>query len=189
MLVHRLNRVVLTLLGLVLTAAGVVGLLARNHSLDLAEPGTYYRRLHRNAVDHSDVWRYAVVGGAAVLALVAVFWFWRQLRPRSDGRIGSTLMRRTQRGRTSVEPVALARVVAQDLRLVPGVSAAKVRMVTLSNRPELVATVSIRDDADPDEVRAGAEGPFGRLCLALDVPAVEVDLRLRPTDEVAARVI
>ncbi len=187
--IDRANRLVLTLVGLVLTAAGTIGLLARNGVIDVAEPGTLYRRVRHNVVDHADVWEWCAIAGGILLAAVALLWAWRQVRPRGDGRISTTVVNHTGRGKTSVEPVAVARALAKDLQQVPGVSGAKVRMVSIDTRPQLLAMVSIRDDADPDDVRLRAEAPFARLCRALEVDAVDVELRLRPTDEVAARVI
>jgi len=187
--IDRVNRVALGLIGAVMAAAGVIGLLARRRAIDLAEPGTLYRRVHRNVVDHPETWKWSAIAGGTVLALASLLWVWRQIRPRGDGRISTTVLTRSQRGKTSVEPVAVARAVAKDLERVPGVTGAKVRMVTMTTRPQLVALVSIRDDADPHRVREGAELPYFRLCQALAVDAVDVDLRLRPTDELAARVI
>lgn len=188
-MIDRVNRIALGLIGAGMAAAGVIGLLARSNAIDLAEPGTLYRRVNRNVVDHPDTWTWAAIAGGTVLALISLLWVWRQVRPRGDGRISTTVLTRSGRGKTSVEPVAVARTVAKDLERVPGVTGAKVRMVSMTTRPQLVAMVSIRDDADPHRVREGAELPYFRLCQALDVEAVDVDLRLRPTDEVAARVI
>lgn len=188
-MLDRVNRIVLGVVGLLLLAAGVVGILGANGSLRIEQPGVLYRRVARNATANPDQWKWSAVGGGAVLALVCLFWAWRQIRPRGEGRIGNTVLARTGRGKTSVEAVAVARAVAKDLRTVPGVTAAKVRMVSIDTRPECVARLGILDDADPEAVRTATEEPFARLCQALAVDAVDVDLRLRPTDERSSRVI
>jgi hypothetical protein len=185
----RVNRIALGVIGALMLAAGITGILAANGSITLDPPGTIYRRLARNVVDNPTVWQWAVIGVGALLAIACLLWVWRQVRPRDDGRIGTTVVARTGRGKTSLEPVAVARAAAKDLRLVPGVTGAKVRMVSLDARPQVVASLSILDDADPDAVRAAAEAPFARLCTALQVDGIDVDLRLRPTDQVSARVV
>src|SRR6478609_1459171 len=106
-------------------AAGLVGILAANGSIDLDPPGTLYRRVARNVVDNPTVWQWAVIAAGSLLAIVCLLWVWRQVRPRDDGRIGTTVVARTGRGKTSVEPVAVARAAAKDLRLVPGVTGAQ----------------------------------------------------------------
>jgi hypothetical protein len=186
---NRVNRIALGVIGALMLAAGVVGILAGNGTLTIDPPGTLYRRVSRNVVDHPDIWQWAVIGVGTLLAIACLLWVWRQVRPRHEGRISTTVVARTGRGKTSIEPVAVARAAAKDLRLVPGVTGAKVRMVSIDTRPQIVASLSILDDADPDAIRAAAEAPFTRLCTALEVDGLDVDLRLRPTDEVSARVV
>jgi len=59
--IDRVNRVALGLIGAVMAAAGVIGLLARRRAIDLAEPGTLYRRVHRNVVDHPETWKWSAI--------------------------------------------------------------------------------------------------------------------------------
>ena len=155
------------------------------------QPGTLYRRSRQNIVDHPDVWKWSTIAVAIVLAGIALVWAWRQVRPRADGRISTTVVTsdrpRQDLGRNRWRWPGRWPVTWSRCR---GLAPVKVRMVSMATRPQLVAMVSIRDDADPDQIRQGAEASLRPpLPAPLRSTPVDVDLRLRPTDEVAARVI
>lgn len=189
-MINRVNRIVLGLIGLVIAAVAVVGLLVAGDTISVDdEPGELYRDLADDVIGAKEAWGAGVIALAVVLAWLGLWWAFRQLVARADGSgVSTTEVVRTDRGSTTLEPVAVARAVAQDLETVPGVTGSKVRFIEMGQKPHLVATVSIRDDTEPAMVREAAEEPFARLCHALGTPGVTVDLRIRPTGAQPARV-
>ena len=189
-MVDGVNRFVLAFVGLVAAVASGLGLLLAEGTLEWDQPSEIYERLADDAVANEAVWGGVAIAGGVLLALLGLAWAWRQLVGRSDGTgLGTTALVRTPKGRTTVEPVALARAVAADLATVPGVTNSRVRLLDLSPQPHLVAVLSLEDDAQMAAVREAAEAPFDRLCRALESPNLSADIRFRPTGKERSRVI
>lgn len=189
-LVDRVNRVVLFLIGLLLAAAGGVGLAAANGQLDLDEPGQLYREAVDDVVDQRVAWATGALTALAILAILGLVWAWRQMAARADGpALGTVNVHDTPMGRTTVEPVAVARALARDLETVDGVTGAKVRVLEVQPQPHIVASVDLDAKATPAAVRAGVEEPIARACQVLAVPEMAVDLRLNPSDTQPPRVL
>ncbi len=188
--VDRVNRVVLFLVGSLFAIAGGVGLAAANEQVDLDEPRRLYRQAVDDVVDQPAAWATGALAGLAILAVLSLVWAWRQIVARADGPpLGTVDVEDTPLGRTTVEPVAVARALAQDLESVDGVTGAKVRVLTVAPQPHIVASVDLDAQASPDAVRAGVEEPIARACRALVVPAMTVDLRLNPSGTQPPRVL
>ncbi len=181
-MIDRLNRVLLTLLALLVAAAAVVGLLAGGGQLDVREPGSLYTDGADDVPERPELWGGVAIAVLVVLAVVGLVWAWRQVRPRREGgHLSPVELRRDQRGHTTVGSAALARMVADDLERLPGVVGSRVRVVEMAPRPRLIAWLDLGGDAEPALVRNATEVPLGRLCHALGVETVDADLRLRPT--------
>lgn len=188
--VDRVDRVLLFVIGLLLAAAGGLGLAAANDTVDLDEPGQLYRMAVDDVVDLPAAWATGALTGLAILAILALVWAWRQIVARADGpALGTVNVQDTPRGRTTVEPVAVARALARDLESVDGVTGAKVRVLDVQPQPHLVVSVDLDAQARPAAVRAGVEEPIARACRVLVVPEMTVDLRLNPSDTQPPRVL
>lgn len=189
-LVDRVDRVVLFVIGLVLVVAGGLGLAAANDAFDLDTPGQIYRRAVDDVAVQPAAWATGALTALAILAILGLVWAWRQIVARADGpALGTVDMQDTPRGRTTVEPIAVARALARDLESVDGVTGAKVRVVDVGPQPHIVASVELDAQASPAAVRAGVEEPIARACRVLVVPDMTVDLRLNPSDTQPPRVL
>ncbi len=188
--VDRFNRVALTILGLALIAAGALGLAAATDAVSWRSPGHIYRDIADNAADRPLAWAAAAVAFGLVLVALGLWWAWKQVAPRAEGgRLSTAVVDHTSRGRTTVEPTALARAAAADLNRVDGVTRARVRVVSLHPVPDLIAWLDLRIDADIAAVQAALEPPLGRVAHALGTPSIECDLRLRFGTQRAPRAI
>jgi hypothetical protein len=176
----RLNRFLLTLLGLLLLTAGIVGLLFGF--------GAFGERRARERVLDPDVtdfvvrnadWFWPAVALACLLlALLALRWLFQQLR---TDRIGSLdLTRDRARGETSIATGAVTDALVDQVERLPGVESANARLVRLSGRRQLLLHVRLADRADARAVRRSlAEGPLTELRQVLGGaawPAVCVEL-------------
>lgn len=184
------NRVVLGLLGLLLLAAGVIGLLAGAGLAPLLEPSRIYAELLSGFQARADLWWPVSVAAAVVVALLGLVWALRQLVVRRPGgSVGDVVVRSADdRGRTSVAASSLASVAAMDLRRVPGVLDSTARLVNHPHRPDLRARLDVRPDADLGEVRRGADEVAGRLEAVLGVDRVPSHVLVRPVPQGPSRV-
>lgn len=187
----RLNRVLLTLLGLVLLAAGVLGLLpalgvfgadrSDDRVLDPAVPEFVTR--------HAD-WLWPLVAVLLVLlAVAALRWLVQQLR--SDRVDELDLTQDRTRGETRVEAAAVTDALVSAVERTPGVDGAHARLVRRSGRRQLLLQVRLSDRADAAAVRTAlAEGPLSDLRTVLgglSWPEVHVDLE--PSTRGSARTV
>jgi hypothetical protein len=155
------NRVLLLLVGLILLAVGGAVLFA---GLDLSRrwgfdyPGWWpYRGPHDVLLTAHDRTRYrsegwwwpAVVGGLAVLALIALWWLVAQLRQR---RLGRVVIDFGDEGRVLLRGRALRDAIAADVAAVPGVAGAGVRLVGRRTTPAARMSLALDGDAVPADV-------------------------------------
>ena len=186
----RADRFLLALFGLVAVGLGTVALLARNGTLDLRSPGSLYDDAVRSAIDHQEVWTGVAVAAAVVVAVLGLVWAWVQVRLRPErGRLGQTVMTRGPRGRTSLAPSGVARVLAADVARIDGVTDASARLTELRPVPEVLVSVELRADADLRAVRRALEAPLARMAASIGAEAVDAELRVRIGDAQAARVV
>lgn len=185
----RLDRFLLTLIALLLTALGVLGLLAGF--------GVFGSRLRNQPVLDNVVSRYLGDNGAwlwPVIALVALLlgylalrWVIAQLRLTGVGNIelepgGST-------GRTDVVGVAITSVVREEINSYRGVASSSARLTGDARDPHLQLRVQLDSRADVASLRQRIEtGAIAHAREALDLPELPVRLDLIVTDKQAARV-
>ncbi|HEY2176222.1 MAG TPA: alkaline shock response membrane anchor protein AmaP [Mycobacteriales bacterium] len=148
---NRLNRVVLTVIGVILLLAGV-GAVLLSTGIFGAD------RAHRAVVDHATTqtvyrsagWLWPTVGAVGfVLGILALYWLIVQLRVE---RIRSIAMERAQSGDLVLTGSALTDAVREETTAVPGVGRARARLTRDVTDPELVLTVWLRQAADLGEV-------------------------------------
>jgi hypothetical protein len=185
----RTNRVMLTLLALLLIAAGVVGALAgygvfghatQHHALLSNRVGSYFGT-------HGD-WLWPVVAGAAaIIALLALRWLLALLF--STDRAGDLTMTgdRTM-GRTTLSSAALTDAVSHEIGSYPGVQSARARLIGDQSSPTLVITASLEETADLPGLRRRIEAHAVRHARqALENPDLPVQLDLTVSNRQASR--
>ncbi len=176
----RVNRVLLTLLGLVLLLAGAAGLLFGLGAFGdtLAGEQVVAGEVERFVVDQA-AWFWPVVAAVSLLlALLALRWLVLQLQ--SD-RVGDLdLTERRNEGETRVDGTAVTDALVAATEATPGVQSASARLVRVRGADQLVLLVRLADRAELAEVRrALAEGPLTDLRRALGSetgPQVRVEL-------------
>lgn len=178
----RINRIVLTVLGLVLLAVGLYGVLrgagvfgdgrARDPLL-LAEA--------RDWVSDHDGWVWPL---AAALSFVVAYLGWRWLRyqVRSSPRVSDIeLGADPDTGSTRLRAVGAADALADDIERSDGVQSASARLLADGRQPEVDVRVDVFDDADIDGVRQHIEErTFERFKQALQADDVRAHIQLRP---------
>lgn len=185
----RTDRTVLTLLGVLLTAIGVLALLVGF--------GVFGSRLrHRPVFDNflSDFfgnngqWLWPVVAVVVVLlALLALRWLIAQLTPTSAGDL--QLERPATEGGTELASSAVTSAVTHEVQNYRGVSGARVRLVGDDTDPELHLRVQLDSRADVAALRRRIETEaISHARQALDTPRLPVRLDMIVTDKQAARV-
>jgi len=185
---RRPNRIVLLLTGLVLMAAGAVALLAADGILPLPGPAELSEQLAVSAADRPQEWAAGGVIGGLVVAAVGMWLVRRQLRVRRGAGLGTVTLHHHERGRTTVESVAVARAAEADLRARRGVVDSDVRMITLGARPRFLVSLAIGADIEPRAALERAEEAYERVRKVLGRDAVHVDTTVRPTGQPPGRV-
>jgi len=176
----RLNRTVLTLLGLLLTAAGVLGLALSYGAFGVGR--ARHRVLtpavrdfaHRN---HGWFWPVAAVA-AVILALLALRWLLTQL---GSDRVGElSLEPDTRTGGTTLQAGAVTSAVTEEVESYRGVHHASARLIGHPTNPDLILTVTADERTDLSALRARIEQQtiaHARQATGRDLP-VHLFLRL-----------
>ncbi len=186
---QRLDRLLLLLVGLLLTAAGVLGL--------LVGLGVFGSRLRGRPVLDNVVGTFLGDNGSwfwPVIALVvlllgylALRWLVAQLRPTGVGDL--PLEPRSSNGQTDLVGAALIGAVVSEVRSYRGVAAASGRLTGHELDPELRLRVQLDARADVAALRHRIEtDALAHARQALDNPQLPVRLDLVVTDKKAARV-
>jgi hypothetical protein len=175
------NRSLFIILGIVLVAIGVTGLLAAAGVLPLVQPSDLYASLIQTVRAQPLLW-WSVLIIAALLLVVLGLWLVRAelSRPRVGG-LHEVVLQNGRRGATSVEAAAVADAAARDLARLPQVLGSDARLATFGRLPRLEVRLDVPADADLDAVRQAAEGPYDRLRTMLGVEDIDAHVRLRPT--------
>lgn len=179
-MIDGLNRFVLLLLGLLLAAAGALGLAARAGTFDDADsPATIYGDVHDEVVADPGLWFIVVLGVSGLVLVLALVWLSRQFTSRPGGpHLSTVVLEAGRRGRTTLEPVGLARAIAQDLETADGVRKAKVRIRSTGQEPAMWVRLTVDRTADPDELLERAEPAMQRAARSLEVPGVDARIRI-----------
>lgn len=187
----RLNRVVLSLLGLLLLAAGVAGLLFGSGVLGerFAQDRILPRGTGAFVVDNA-AWLWPLVVLAAVLlSLLALRWLAQQLRTDRVGDVDLTVDRSA--GETRVEAAAVTDALVDAVQDSPGVDDASARFISVRGHDQLLLHVRLADRTDLAAARrALGEGPLTDLKQVLGDGALpEVVVELEPSSKGTGRVV
>ncbi|MFB4319730.1 alkaline shock response membrane anchor protein AmaP [Actinomadura sp. 21ATH] len=176
----RLNHVGLTLLGLVLLAAGAAGLargLGAFGTRAAADP-LITERMRSFAGDQGWFWP-AVAATGVVLALLGLAWLLAQAR--SERLPGLALNPGGAGGSTRLSGKAVTAALEDEIGDYPGVQGVRARLLGSSARPRLRLHVAYRRGTDLAELRdrIDREG-VTRLRAALERDTMPAAVRLRP---------
>jgi len=183
----RVNRVVGTVVALVLVAVGGLGLL-RSYGIifdDEAMDDPVLLAQLRDWIADNDAWFWwAAFVVAIVLAVLGWRWLRVQLLPSPS--LNDLTVARTETGRTTLPTRALADAVTRELEDDPEVTAARVRVVGSERSPALDVRASVADGADLEGVRHRVESDaVARTREALERPDLTASVRYRLGDPTA----
>jgi hypothetical protein len=167
------DRLVVTLIGLALVAAGAAILAI---AFDLLEPPDL-TGMAETALEQLRAWpAAAVIAVAAVVAILGAAFAIRHLLPAHQPRGVNelTLPSGEGRHRTEIRGRALSKVVEADLGRLPSVRSSSARLVS-ADPPAVDAKVTISLSCDLDELREHVGGVVERLDGALG----RSDVRMR----------
>ena len=183
----RVNRVIGTVVALVLVGAGGLGLL-RSYGIvfdDEAMDDPVLLRQVRDWIADNDAWFW---WAAFVTALLLAYLGWRWLRVQllPSPSLDDLTVARTEGGRTTLPARALADAVTRELEDDPEVTGARVRVVGSERSPALDVRASVADGADLEGVRYRVESEaVARTRSALERPDLTANVRYRLGDPTA----
>jgi hypothetical protein len=175
--VDRLNRVVLTVLGLLVLGAGGLGLVAGAGVF----PGHHDPRIFPTSVrDYARTTNWfwwAVAGASLVIAVLALRWLADQLRTERASRLDLTT--ESREGVTMVHAGALTDAVAEEAESLRGVTRATAGLRDRRGK-KLVLAVDLAEFADIAAVRDGLEGTVvAHARQVVDDATLPVEIELR----------
>ena len=176
----RTNRAALTLLGLLLLAAGGAGMAASTGVFGAAfSRRTLFANPAGAYIGQHSGWLWpAVAGGCLLLALACLRWILALLA--STDRAGDlTIPGGTDQGTTILRPVAVTDALTREISAYHGVDAAKGRIIGDSRDPQIVLTVSPSPAADLPALHHRIETEaLAHARQALDKPSLPIQLDL-----------
>lgn len=187
----RTNRTVLVVLGLILLALGVSGLLlsAGTFDHDLA-----HRNLLDNPIGHffsaQGIWLWPTTAlGALILAMLCLWWLFTVVF--STARLGDITVRGDRSaGRTTVTANAISDAVSNEIEAYRGVHTVRVHAEGGPANPRLAVTVNTDHDADLPAVRRRVEAnALQHARQALDNPDLPIRLDIMVTQRRTNRVV
>jgi hypothetical protein len=185
-MMDRGNRILWSCVAVALLAVGVAGLLA---GMDVIGSGSGQTTLLPQ--QGVRLWQQAGTGGLAGLAaaglalsLSGALLVRAQLAFGRPGGAGLEVPSHlggppAQRGRTAVTGPTIERGFERDLRRIPSVQGAKVRMSGSTGRLLTVARVDVVADADIPGLRRDIRNAIGRLTVTHGAPPGAVDVTIR----------
>jgi len=183
----RVTRIVLTVIGAILLAIGVAGILANT---GLYASGFGRRTLLQNPaaiwIGTHSAWFWPVAAAVAVaVALLAIAWLALVISPAPKTRDVSI----DGSARTSLRASALRDALTSEIQSYRGVDSARVRVVGDPQDPRLGVKVNLTDDARVAEVRERVEREaLAHAREALDAPRMPVVLDLAVSTRSGPRV-
>lgn len=164
-LLEVVDRLVVTLVGLAMVAAGAAILAI---ALDLLEPPDL-TGMTETALEQLEAWpEAAVIAVAAIVAILGAAFSIRHLLPAHQQRGVNELRLPSGEGRhrTEIRGRALSKVVEADLGRLPSVRDSSARLVS-ADPPSLDAKVTTTLSCDLEELREHVAGVVERLDRAL----------------------
>jgi hypothetical protein len=186
----RTNRIALSLLALLLIAAGLD---AGAASLGLYGQATEHSRLMVNPTGHffgtQGGWLWPVIAVAALIVVILALRWLAALLFSTDRTHDLPIAREGRPGRTLLAVGALTDAVAGEVASYRGVDNARARLIGDPSRPRLVVTAVLEETADLAALRQRIEtDALTHARTALGDPALAVQLDLTVTTRRASRV-
>lgn len=153
----RGNRTVLSLIGLLLTIGGGLGVALSYGAFGTGRANRpVLTPAVRDFVHRNSGWFWPVVAAAAVvLALIALRWLLAQL---GTDRVGQLSLEPDPRsGTTTLQAGALTSAVTDEVESYRGVRRASARLTSDPRNPDMILTVAVNDRADLGALRARIE--------------------------------
>lgn len=190
-MIDGVNRFVLLLLGLVLAAAGGLGLAAGEGAFDdLDSPREVYDDARQEVVGDPDLWYAIVLAVSGLVLVLALVWLIRQFTSRPGGpHLSTVVVHADRRGRTTLEPARLAQAIAADLETIDGVRKAKVRLLPSAHEPTIRARVEVDRSVDPDALLERTEPVLERAARTFDAQQVNARIRIDFAGRDTSRVV
>lgn len=176
--IDRRNRFWFVVLGLLLLAAGILGLLVQAEVLDADTPGQFYGRVRDLAADYPGATIAILIALGLLLFLVGISWIRRQIATPAT-RLREVTISDTADGSTTVDADVLSEALARDLERIPDVHDATARMVGAGDRPKLAVRATVDGAADLGEVRGAMEEAYTRFGQSLGSDGVDTNLHLK----------
>ncbi|MBW6439805.1 alkaline shock response membrane anchor protein AmaP [Actinoplanes hulinensis] len=186
----RASRVLLGLIGLTLTAAGVAGLLAGGgrFGADLPDSPVLDSAVIRFAAENSTWWWPAVAATGVVMALLGGWWLLAVLF--STDRIhGVRFATDPTAGATTLAGGAVNHAIDAEIEAYRGVRAASSRLLGTPEEPELAVNVTVDQSADigalSQRIEIGALTHARQALGRPDLPAaLDITVSRRPAGRV-----
>lgn len=175
----RLNRTIVTVVALLLLAAGAYGLLRGFGAFgDQQEADPLLDTGVRDFFADNE-WTWGVIMAIA-LVVAYIAWRWLKLQLLPSPSLSSLPVAQNEDGRTTLAASAVADAVTVDLENDPDITSARVRMTGNQRAPDLDVRAGVASGADPAAVRRRIEGPIlGRARAALQRDDLGAVIRLR----------
>ena len=176
----RINRLALTLLGLLALLAGAAALTASasgfgttfaHHALFANHVSTY--------IGQHGTWLWAATAFICLLILLAALRWLAALLISTDRAGDLTVAGSTKHGSTKLQPPALTGALSREIATYYGVDTAKGRIIGDASDPQLVITVTATQTADLAALHQRVEGQaltHARQALANPTLPIQLDL-------------
>jgi hypothetical protein len=176
----RTNRAALTLLGLLLLAAGGAGMTASTGVFGAAfSRRTLFVNPASSYIGQHGGWLWPAIAGGCLLLALACLWWILALLASTDRAGDLTIPGDTGRGTTILHPAAVTDALTREISAYHGVDAAKGRIIGDSRDPQIVLTVSPSTAADLPALHHRIETEaLAHARQALDKPALPIQLDL-----------
>jgi hypothetical protein len=190
-LIDRRNRFGLFVLGLVLLALGIAGLLIQaeilTRYLAVDSPGSYYQQVRDLARDYPGWTIAAFIVVGLLLLLLGLSWIRRQVSTPTT-RVREVTLQDDAAGSTVVDADVVSHALARDLERVPDVHDASARLLTAGARPKVAVRATVDGAADMSSLRNDIEQVYRRVSQVLGSDGVEANLHVKPVPSRRSRI-
>lgn len=182
------NRASFVILGLLLLAAGILGLLVQAEVLDADTPGQFYGRARDLAADYPGATIAILIALGLLLFLIGINWIRGQIATPST-RLREVTLADDADGSTTVDADVLSEALARDIERIPDVHDATAKVVGAGDRPKLAVRATVDGAADFGELRGAMEEAYTRFGESIGSDGVEANLHLKQVPTRRPRVV
>lgn len=185
--IENRNRARFGLLGLLMLAAGILGLLVQAEILNADTPGAFYGRVRDLAADYPGATIAILIALGLLLFLIGINWIRGQVATPTT-RLREVTVQDDADGTTTVDADVLSEALARDIERIPDVHDATAKVVGAGVRPKLAVRATVDGAADLGEVRGAMEEAYTRLGESLGSDGVEASLHVKQVPTRRSRV-